>query len=314
MSSLLIDRRGVELDYGNDCLIVRHESVGARSVPMRGLERVVCMHNVVLGTRVIGQFQRFGIDFIALNSRSSERSFAVHAAHAKQAGRRVIQYQTQQATPARMELARRLVALKLLASIRAVGRNQPVMVDSLRRLMVLARAAQNMDSLRGFEGIAQRNVFAHWRGLLPPRLGFEQRRRRPPPDPVNAVLSLSYGLAYHEAIRQCMRSGLDPWLGVYHALAPGRHSLACDLIEPLRPRIEKWVVELFCSGCLDRRHFSTRDGQCLLGKAGRSVYYHEWHAVLPQWTRRLRHYARRLSAHLDSLAACEHTRSEPDDA
>lgn len=303
MTSLLIDRRGVELDYENDCLLVRHESVEARSVPMRGLERVVCMHNVVLGTRVIGQFQRFGIDFIALNSRSSERSFAVHAAHAKQAARRVLQYQTQQSTTTRLEMARRLVALKLVASIRTLGRDEPVVVDGLRRMVALTRKAQNMDSLRGFEGMAQRTLFAHWRSLLPVQLGFEQRRRRPPPDPVNAVLSLSYSLAHHEAIRQCMRSGLDPWLGVYHTLAPGRHSLACDLIEPLRPRIEKWVVELFCSGCLDRRHFSNRDGQCLLGKAGRSIYYHEWHAVLPHWTRRLRYYARRLSAHLDSLAS-----------
>lgn len=203
--------------------------------------------------------------------------------------------------------------LKLLASIQAAGRDQRIVVDGFRRLAVLAREAQNMDSLRGFEGIAQRNLFAHWRSLLPVQLGFEQRRRRPPPDPVNAVLSLSYGLAHHEAIRQCMRSGLDPWLGVYHALTPGRHSLACDLIEPLRPRIEKWVVELFCSGCLDRRHFSTRDGQCLLGKAGRSVYYHEWHAVLPRWTRRLRYYARQLSSHLDSLAASRHSGLVPDD-
>src|SRR5690606_15240869 len=144
---------------------------------------------------------------------------------------------------------------------------------------------------RGLEGSAQRALFAFWREQLPRELGFESRQRRPPRDPVNAVLSLSFTLLYHEAIRQCLLHGLDPWLGLYHRLTPGRQSLACDLMEPLRPWIEAWVVDSFAQGLFDRRHFSVSAQGCLFGKAGRSVFYPQWYARQPQWGAQIGRYA-----------------------
>lgn len=116
-----------------------------------------------------------------------------------------------------------------------------------------------------------------------------------------------FTLLHQEAIRQCLRHGLDPWLGFYHCLAPGRMSLACDLMEPLRPLAEAWVVGLFSEGELDRRHFSHKDGSCLLGKAGRELYYGLWHAQLPAWSRRLGRYAQLLARHLDRHDTAEPT-------
>ena len=118
-----------------------------------------------------------------------------------------------------------------------------------------------------------------------------------------AVLSLSYVLAHDEAVRQLKVAGLDPQLGLYHRLVSGRQALACDLMEPLRPSIEAWVMGLFTEGLLDKRHFSTseRNG-CLLGKQGRLQYYSYLEAPQRQWRRRLAGYARILAKAVDESA------------
>jgi CRISPR-associated protein Cas1 len=85
--------------------------------------------------------------------------------------------------------------------------------------------------------------------LLPPRL-FTQRVRRPPTDPVNALLSLGYTFLLRRVEARCEAFGLEVALGALHAYRAGRPSLACDLMEPLRvPVVDRWVVSL----CNERR-------------------------------------------------------------
>lgn len=305
MSTLIVDHRNVSLDYDRDCLLLRQEGQPLRSVPLARLQRILCMHNVTVSTRLIGHCQRLGVDFIVVNARYSEHSFAVHADHLRQAGRRIAQYRLTSQSELAAPLAQRLVRHKLAIGLRTL-RHEADSPDRQQALSILAQQAQAIDhhrggdSLRGHEGLAQRALFDYWRKRLPAELGFTARQRRPPPDPVNALLSLTFTLVHQEAIRQCLVHGLDPWLGIYHQLAPGRMSLACDLMEPLRPLIEAWVVDLLRDGELDRRHFSRQDGACLLGKGGRELYYSLWHTQLPGWSKRLGRYAALLARHLDT--------------
>lgn len=301
MHTLIIDRRGVSLDYEGQCLIVRHAGLPTRTVPMTRLQRIVCMHSVNLSTRVVGQCQHFGVDFIVLNGRSSDCSFAVHAQHQRQAHRRVAQYRLSVDPEAVFRVAQRLVQLKLARSLRVVrgDAGQAARTSLAMQADGIAKASCSA-ALRGHEGMAQRALFSWWREQLPPELGFKRRQRRPPPDPVNAVLSLAYTLAHHEAIRICLLNGLDPWLGCLHELAPGRQSLACDLIEPLRPALEQWVVQLFNTKQLEMRHFSNTAGHCLLGKVGREIFYEQWQIPLPRWRRHLQRWAAAFARHLDA--------------
>lgn len=306
MSTLIIDQRNIHLDYDADCLLIRQPDQPLRSVPLARLKRVLVMHNAQVSTRLIGHCQRHGIDFIVINSRHSEHSFAVHAAHLRQAQRRLQQYQLCNNTDHALPMARRLVRHKLTVTLRLIrkipGRQTTDLLAALAEQIQQTWQCPDLARLRGHEGSAQRQLFNLWRQCLPSTLGFTSRQRRPPPDPVNALLSLSFTLAYQEAIRQCLIHGLDPWLGIYHQLAPGRMSLACDLMEPIRPLIEAWVVNLFNEGELDRRHFSQQAGNCLLGKQGRELYYALWHSQLPIWSKRLGRYARLLAQQLDSQA------------
>ena len=303
MTSLVIDHRNVSLDYEQDCVLVRQEGVRPRSIPIVRLQRIQCMHNTVVSTRLLGQCQARGVDFIVINSRFSQHCFAVYAQHIEQCQRRINQYRLASDPVLALPLSRRLVVNKLARSRHALeARTESDARDSaLSAFEEAGQRARNVldpDILRGIEGAAQRALFEYWRTELPGKLGFRQRLRRPSPDPVNALLSLSFTLIYHEAIRQCYRHGLDPWLGFYHLPSPGRRSLACDLVEPLRPLIEAWVVDGFCRGEFDLRQFSLRDGQCTLGKAGRAHFYEAWQSKLGFWSKRLGHYATILARHL----------------
>lgn len=304
MASLIIDHRDVTLDYEQECVLVRQRGVHPRSIPIKRLHRIQCMHNTGVSTRLLGQCHARGIDFIVINSRSSRHCFALHANHVEQCQRRINQYLLASGAAPTLLLARRLVQNKLTRSRlilkeRTKGNAQDKALSALQAAVASAEKVTTHDELRGVEGSAQRAMFSYWRTELPDRLGFYQRLRRPPPDPVNALLSLSFTLIYHEAIRQCYCHGLDPWLGVYHLPSPGRRSLACDLVEPLRPAIESWVVDCFLEGEFDASQFSLGEGHCMLGKQGRTHFYEAWQSNLGDWSRRLGRYAALLARIFD---------------
>lgn len=91
--------------------------------------------------------------------------------------------------------------------------------------------------------------------LFPAELGFTGRNRKPPRDPVNAALSLSYVLLYADAAIAAHQAGLDPFVGFLHKPEFGRHSLACDLMEPARPLVDRFVLDLFESGLFTLKAF-----------------------------------------------------------
>ena len=309
---LMFDRRHIELDYDNQCLVVREPPHGVRTLPLRYIRRIVCVHGVTLTSSLLGQLWRRGIDFIALNPHDSENSFGLYPDQQQQVQRRCQQYQWQQSQGPQgnehsLSIARTLCRHRLQQQLRYLTQ-QPAADDVSALMQQLASLQANMaeaahrDTLRGLEGTAQRLMFQYWRGCLPAHFGFEKRQRRPPPDPVNALLSLTYTIAMQEAIRQCKAVGLDSQLGFYHRVTHGRHSLACDLMEVARPQCEQWVVELLSQGIINQRHFSVpkqRGQGCRLGKAGRALYYQHLASAMPTWQTQLAAAARWVARKVD---------------
>ncbi|MBN2887295.1 MAG: type I-C CRISPR-associated endonuclease Cas1 [Chromatiaceae bacterium] len=108
----------------------------------------------------------------------------------------------------------------------------------LRRIMIRLREEVSLEVLRGLEGDAARAYFSVYGHLVRVDLGehaFSGRNRRPPRDPVNALLSFLYTLLTHDCRSALETIGLDPAVGFLHRDRPGRPSLALDLVEELRP-------------------------------------------------------------------------------
>lgn len=153
-----------------------------------------------------------------------------------------------------LHLAREIVATKIRNQRTLLQRNHiepPAQVlQRLKHLAQQAAAAAEMDELLGIEGSAARFYFEHFAGMVKIRpddsdavaFDFQRRNRRPPRDPVNALLSLSYALLSKDLVIVCHSIGFDPFIGFYHQPRFGRPALALDLMEGFRPLIADSAV------------------------------------------------------------------------
>jgi len=115
----------------------------------------------------------------------------------------------------------------------------------LRALEKRASRAKDLEELRGIEGGAARAFYAGFGMLIKNGdFHFGGRNKRPPRDPVNALLSFVYTMFTNEVLNAINASGLDPYLGALHEPAHGRPSLACDLVEEWRATAEAFVLTL----------------------------------------------------------------------
>jgi CRISP-associated protein Cas1 len=105
--------------------------------------------------------------------------------------------------------------------------------------------ATAIEEIMGHEGMASREYFRAWGGLLGD-WQFTERQRRPPPDPVNAMLSFGYTLLILEAVAALSAAGLDPAVGFLHQARWGRPSLALDIMEEFRPVVVDAVRAALC--------------------------------------------------------------------
>ncbi len=162
-----------------------------------------------------------------------------------------------------LAIARALVAGKIRNQRVLLMRNHvsppPDAIAQLKRWATKAETASSPQVLLGIEGNAARFYFQHFAGMIkvgdqpmdpanalgePPRYNFDfrNRNRRPPRDPVNALLSLAYTLLAKDLTVTAAAVGFDPYLGFYHLPRPGRPALALDLMEPFRPLLADSAV------------------------------------------------------------------------
>jgi CRISPR-associated protein Cas1 len=166
----------------------------------------------------------------------------------------------------------------------------------------------------GHEGQAAAVYFEHFSKMLTDtdlRAAFEKngRQRRPPPDPVNAALSLGYSVLTGECVTACRLASLEPTIGALHSPRPGRPALALDLMEPFRPLVvDSAVITAFNRGELRAGHFQTSAAGVLLTDYGRKAFFHVYarrmdHIVThPVFGYRLS-YRRMLVLHARMIAA-----------
>ncbi len=124
--------------------------------------------------------------------------------------------------------------------------------------------AGTLDEIRGHEGESARSYFSAFSCMVRKNretFGMNERTRRPPLDPINALLSFSYALLLHDCVAALTAAGLDPSVGFLHVDRPGRPSLALDLMEEFRPLIaDRLVLALINRGQVAGGGFVKREG------------------------------------------------------
>jgi CRISPR-associated endonuclease Cas1/CRISPR-associated protein Cas4 len=142
-----------------------------------------------------------------------------------------------------------------------------------------ARSAESLESLLGFEGGAAAAYFGAFGNLLKREpeatfsFDFRERNRRPPRDPVNAMLSFAYALLTRQWVVTLASVGFDPYRGFYHQPRYGRPSLALDMMEPFRPLIgDSAVLKAINNGEVRPSDFRSAGGAVSLTEDGRKRF------------------------------------------
>lgn len=289
MSSLFVDRRDVHLELDAGALVFRENGQRMGTVPLAPITRVFLRGNVTLQAGLLGKLGEQGVGVTILSGRRGNPSLMLSRPH-NDARRRVEQTRLSLDPEFCLRYSKYLVRTKLerqhgwFEKLREDRpQNRYALTNAMRLLqgnMESIESSTTLDSLRGLEGAAASTYFAGLRAVVPPSLDFTQRNRRPPRDPFNALLSLSYSMANSEAAMALHSAGFDPFIGFYHQLAFGRQSLACDILETVRPLVDRFCLQVVSSQTLTSEHFSQTNAGCMLGKAGRARYYgaYEEHA------------------------------------
>jgi len=183
----------------------------------------------------------------------------------------------------RLRLAREVVRAKIHNQRVMLMRNGEV-PDRILRILADARdatdGARDLGELLGLEGGAANLYFEQFASMLKGTewcFDFQGRNRRPPRDPVNALLSLGYSILAKELAGVCHAVGLDPFLGFYHQPRYGRPALALDLMEEFRPLVADSVaISLVNRGEIDPGDFIRAASGTFLNEQGRRRFWEAW--------------------------------------
>lgn len=305
MQTLYIDQKGCRLSADRDRLLV-HSALTARplSVGLACINSVVISAKTELCSQVLLACAKNKVAVLIIDSRRCENHVQFVPTATKVVARKIKQFEFCQHSEMRLACTQKLVIHQFSKQLRLLNRWQQADRLSLLRyessgqvftqLHASVLTAKNLEELRGLEGAGTRQLYQGLIEVSPPWCRFSGRNRRPPKDPLNVLLSLSFVLMHDLCVRALQAQSFDPMFGFYHEPLHGRYSLACDLLECLRPQVVRFVLELVWSEQLKPADFAHGEARpCLLKKTGRAKFYAQWHLHQRIWSR----YARALVAH-----------------
>jgi CRISPR-associated protein Cas1 len=263
MATLALMEQGLTLAMEGELFSIERNGHVVQQVRMTDVDEVLVFGGITLTPAVVAALLRRGTDTVFLTARGHYRGRLL-GRPGRNVELRLAQFGRLREPAFALSLARSLVSGKVANQRQVLLRAQRQQrredlahaIGGLRRVLQAVDTAPNVDVLRGLEGQASALYFGVFgRCIRNPRFAFTGRSRRPPRDPVNAMLSFGYTMLGMVAESAVLRSGLDPMVSAFHAPDYGRPSLALDLIEEFRPI----VVDTLVLRLVNRREVGIED-------------------------------------------------------
>lgn len=257
LNTLFVTTEGSYVAKDGQAALVRAEGKTLLRVPLHNLDGIVCFGRVGVSPALMAVCAEGGVRISMLNPYGRFRAAIVGFQPGNVLLRRR-QYRVADDEPLAAAIAANMVAAKMAncrsVLLRAI-RDNPATTAALEPIvkrfafqLEQARACRVLDQLRGMEGDVAATYFSVFPSLInvsEPAIKFVSRTRRPPLDPINALLSFLYAMLAHDARSACEASGLDAAVGFLHRDRPGRPGLALDLMEEFRPfLVDRLVLSL----------------------------------------------------------------------
>ena len=293
---LYLQAQGSHVGKRSEHLVVKDHGTEINRVPIASIRQVVIFGNVQVSTQAQGCLAEREVPVVYLTMYGKFIA-ALMPAPAKNVSLRANQYRIFADPAHALALAKAVVRAKianqrtlLMRSLRSQsrgqtvaeatsrGRDEPAVRDMAEMLGKVEHAA-DAGSLLGIEGQAASLYFGQFHRMLKAQgpgtaFDFTKRNRRPPRDPVNALLSFAYAILSKDCFSAVCTVGFDPYQGFYHAGRHGRPSLALDLMEEFRAIIaDSVVLNLINNGSLTPSDFLTWRDACQLTAEGRTRFF-----------------------------------------
>jgi CRISPR-associated protein Cas1 len=280
---LVVQTAGAQIGQRGDELQVSVKGETVRKLPGQQVRAIYCYGAVQITAQAAETCLELGID-VSYFSPAGRFIGLLRGLPASGVDARRGQYRLFELPGVRLQLAREVIRAKI--------HNQRVMLmrngDAPERVLSLmsgfrdaTESARDLTSLLGIEGSAAALYFEQFESMLKQRddwkFDWRGRNRRPPRDPVNALLSLGYSMLAKELTGVCHSVGLDPFLGFMHQPRYGRPALALDLMEEFRPLVADSVaISLINRGELGPEDFIRSANGTFLNDRGRRPFWEAW--------------------------------------
>ena len=238
---IYIQEQGAYVTKSGDCIHVKLKDTPIKKIRLIDISEITLFGNVQITTQAIRELNKRNIPICYMTYGGWFTGITTGLSH-KNIELRIKQHKKYGVKNASIGIARQIVFGKIKNCMTMLRRNhKSPPIDKINTMNILAQRActvKQYDTLLGIEGMAARIYFSEFNGMIKSEsMGFDfnGRNRRPPKDPINAIMSFLYAMLTRSAIITVSRVGLDPYLGFLHMPKYGKPALALDMIEEFRP-------------------------------------------------------------------------------
>lgn len=280
--TVVLDKKDINISLDGKSIRIDRPGKTVQRVPLGMIGQVIVYGNPKVECNIWRKLSEKGIPAVLLPSRGNGVPAWISPGFSTAIMVRINQFKAWSDDCTKVRAAKILLKGKIKNQYK-VATASDLSISPFQDVLVKLDSADTIESLRGIEGSAAREWFGLLAKTLPKKWHFSGRNRRPPEDPVNALLSLGYTLLFSEIRRQVHLRGLDPCLGFLHSPYPGRESLVLDLAEPLRSGIDAFVLYLLEDTLIPDDFTSGKKEGCRLSKQARKLFYHSFEDWKHNW-------------------------------
>jgi CRISPR-associated protein Cas1 len=288
---LYVQEQGARVCKNNKVLVIWKQKEKLATVRLADVSQLVLCGNISVTAQTLHLLCEEGIPVVHL-SMGHWFYGITQGMGLKNGFLRAAQYPCASDTTRCLQVARQIVAAKVAAQRTFLRRNATGIsqqdLDDLAQQDQNARTATSLASLLGTEGLAAKTYFANFSRMIKTDAmdhtwDFNNRNRRPPRDPINALLSFGYAMLTKECTIALASEGFDPYWGFYHQPRHGRPGLALDLMEEFRtPVVDSAVITAINTGMVRQKDFEITKAGCAMKPAARKAFIQAYENRLDQ--------------------------------
>jgi len=261
MNLIIIDKKDVHIKSDSSSIIV-----DSQKIPFRLIDTLLIVGKQKVNTYDLTKISSQGIQILLL-SHNYKDSAIITATSGKSAELKLAQYKAPALPIAKMILKKKILSHEEQLRSHQISINTEPFLKKIKE-------AREVESLLGIEGSFSKLYFAHFFKLFPKSLHKSKRSKRPPLDPLNALLSLYYTLFYNIIAIRLIAYGFETGIGFLHRPFRSHHALSSDLLEIFRAQINEFVYEIFANKRVTLSDFTNKRGVYLKQQGRRALWIH----------------------------------------